>query len=162
MSLDPHAGRVALVTGGTGAIGREVVRRLADAGASVAVHCGTRREAAETLAAGLPRALGVAGDLTNPGEVDRVFDEVEEALGPVGVLVNTVHPGPGGPVPIAEMDDALLDAHLDGVRLHHALCRRALPAMRSALYGRIVFVSGALMTRPVAGLAAYGAAKSAA
>jgi NAD(P)-dependent dehydrogenase (short-subunit alcohol dehydrogenase family) len=158
----PHTGRVAFVAGGTGAIGREVVRRLSAAGASVAVHGGSRRQAAEALAAELPRALGISGDLTKPGEVDRVFGEVEEALGPVDLLVNTVHPGPGGPVPIADTDDALLDAHLDGVRMHLALCRRALPAMRRRHYGRIVFVSGALMSRPVAGLAAYGAAKSAA
>lgn len=157
----PHAGRVAFVAGGTGAIGREVVRRLAAAGASVAVHAGSRRQDAETLAAGLPRALGVAGDLTKPGEVDRIFAEVEDALGPVDLLVNTVHPRPGGPVPIADLDDSLLDAHLDGARLHLALCRRALPGMRRGHYGRIVFISGALMTRPVAGMAAYGAAKSA-
>jgi NAD(P)-dependent dehydrogenase (short-subunit alcohol dehydrogenase family) len=158
----PHAGRVALVAGGTGAIGREVVRQLAACGAAVAVHGGSRRQDAEALAAELPRAVVVTGDLTIPDEVDRVFAEVEGGLGPIDLLVNTVHPGPAGAVPVIDVADDFLDAHLDGVRVHLALCRRALPAMRRKHLGRIVFVSGALMSRPVAGLAAYGAAKSAA
>ena len=66
------------------------------------------------------------------------------------------------PRPVAYIDAPLLREQLGAVELHAALCARAIPAMRAAGWGRIVYVSGALMARPARGFGAYGAAKAAA
>ncbi len=57
---DRLAGRVALVTGGSGGIGQAVARRLAVAGVAVAVGYGHGREAAERVAAEITGAGGRA------------------------------------------------------------------------------------------------------
>ncbi|WP_306205450.1 SDR family NAD(P)-dependent oxidoreductase [Actinoplanes sp. RD1] len=130
---------VAVVAGGTGPIGKAVASRLAAAGFQVAV---------------LARA-----DLA---DVDSAITGIEQSLGPVGVLVNAAHPRLHTPAPVASIDPADLAAHLGAVQLHAALCARVVPGMRSAGWGRVVYLSGALMARPVAGRGAYGAAKAAA
>src|SRR4051794_38160116 len=110
---DPLAGRVAVVTGGAGDIGRAVAAALRERGARVAL-C----DLAPALERG--RALGVdlalACDVTQAGEVDTAFAAVESALGPVELLVNAA----GGVVeaPVAEMPeadwDAVIAVHLKG------------------------------------------------
>ncbi len=86
------AGRTALVTGGAKGIGRAVCLQLARAGANVAVNYrGSQKAAEETLAA--VREAGADGlvvqaDVSQPEEVERLVAEVEQALGPVDVLVN--------------------------------------------------------------------------
>jgi len=83
---------VALVTGGAKRIGRTVVERLAGAGYSVAIHCGSAREEADALAAALIAAGGRAcvtpADLADPAAVDTILPAAEAALGPVTLLVN--------------------------------------------------------------------------
>ena len=85
-------GRVAVVTGALGLLGREHVVALARAGARVAV---TDREGAacEDFAGRIARETGVACrgvglDVTRPGSVQAARREIEETLGPVHTLVN--------------------------------------------------------------------------
>ncbi|MFB6256596.1 MAG: SDR family NAD(P)-dependent oxidoreductase [Haloplanus sp.] len=87
-------GRTALVTGSATRVGRELLLRIAACGADVAVHYRTS-EAAATATAEEAREHGVAattvqGDVTDPDEVDAMFDAVESELGAVEVLVNNV------------------------------------------------------------------------
>jgi NAD(P)-dependent dehydrogenase (short-subunit alcohol dehydrogenase family) len=83
---------VALVTGGAKRIGRAIVERLAEAGFAVAIHCGTGRAEADSLAAGLiargSRACVVAGDLVDPAAVEALVPAAESELGPITLLVN--------------------------------------------------------------------------
>ena len=158
----PLAGRVAFVAGATGTLGREICRALAALGASIAVHCRGDRPGAEGLAAALPgRLVVVQADLADPAALAGAFATVEAALGPVTVLVNTTHEA-HGIVPVAELTRDMLDSQFASVTVHAALCGRAVPGMRAAGWGRVVYVSGALMTRPYPGFGAYGAAKAAA
>lgn len=87
------AAEVALVTGGARRIGRAIVERLAGAGYAVAIHCNTSRteadELAQQIAAAGGRAHVVIADLVDPAAVERIVPEVEAALGPVGLLVNS-------------------------------------------------------------------------
>lgn len=86
------AGRVALVTGASGGIGRAIAARLADAGARIVAHYHRDRAGAETLCADLPAAAGapvIAGADLRDADATRAFVEAVLAQVPgVDILVN--------------------------------------------------------------------------
>ena len=134
-------GRTALVTGSATRVGRELLVRIADCGADVAVHYRTSEaEAAATAAeareAGV-EATTVQGDITDPGAVDAMFDDIEADLGSVDILVNNV-----GDFDARHWEDIEWDAWrgvVESTFYGTVLCsRRALPGMREAEWGRIV------------------------
>ena len=93
------AGKVVLLTGGTGHLGSAMARALAEAGASVVI---TSREAAraEAAASALPRRgeaahLGLALDHMKPDDLDDAFSRVVDRAGQVDILVNNGHEGLG-------------------------------------------------------------------
>lgn len=84
-------GRVAVVTGGNGGIGRGIALGLADAGAAVAVF-GRNNEKNERVLSEL-RAIGVPSvavviDLTNRADLEPALNRVESELGGIDILVN--------------------------------------------------------------------------
>jgi 2-deoxy-D-gluconate 3-dehydrogenase len=85
------SGRVALVTGGNGGIGRAIALGFAEAGAAVAIFGRNQekndRVLAELKAIGGP-ALAVKIDLTDRSALEPAFRRVEEELGPIDILVN--------------------------------------------------------------------------
>ncbi len=85
-------GKVAIVTGAAGLLGREHCVAFARAGASVVVadlEAAAPERVAATLAAEYGvRALGVAVDITDPGSVTALHERVRHELGEVDVLVN--------------------------------------------------------------------------
>ncbi|MGC2330755.1 MAG: SDR family oxidoreductase [Candidatus Acidiferrales bacterium] len=102
-------GYVAIVTGGGGGFGRAIAERFAAEGAAVTVTSRTEAQLEETVAAiraNGGRALAVAGDATNRGDVSRVVAEAEKAFGPVTILVNSAGvPGPFGPIGVMDPDE---------------------------------------------------------
>jgi 2-deoxy-D-gluconate 3-dehydrogenase len=84
-------GRVAIVTGGNGGIGRGIALGLAEAGAAVAIFGRNeeknRNVLAELKAAGVP-SMAVKVDLTDRAALEPACNQVERQLGPVSVLVN--------------------------------------------------------------------------
>jgi NAD(P)-dependent dehydrogenase (short-subunit alcohol dehydrogenase family) len=82
--------RAVLVTGASRGIGAAVARAFAASGDRVAVHYGSRRDAAVEVRASLPGdGHVVAGaELTDPEAIRRMVDEVAGALGGIDVLVN--------------------------------------------------------------------------
>ena len=85
------SGRVAVVTGGNGGIGRGIVLGLAQAGSAVAVLARNeeknKRILDELHELGVP-ALALRIDVTERGQLQPALEKVEETLGPVNILVN--------------------------------------------------------------------------
>ena len=140
-------GRVALVTGSATGIGRELLLALADCGAAVAVHYRTSADAAADVAAEAARrsdrgedaVTTVRGDVTDPDDVDGLFDAVEADLGTVDVLVNNV--GAFAPQHWEEIDVETWHRVFEtNVHATYLCCRRALPDMREPGDARIVNV----------------------
>ena len=91
-SLFDLKGRVAVVTGGCGILGRRFADGLAEFGADVAIvdlDQATADSVASELAARHPvRAKGFGCDITNPDAVGAAADAIEADLGPVSILLN--------------------------------------------------------------------------
>ncbi|MFC7132130.1 MULTISPECIES: SDR family NAD(P)-dependent oxidoreductase [Salinibaculum] len=134
---------VALVTGSAKGVGRELLLALAADGADVAVQYRTSPDAAETVAErardhGVDATV-VQADVTDPDDVEAMFDAIESELGAVSVLVNNV--GAFAPRHWEDIDVETWHTVLDTNLTATYLCsRRALPAMREHSYGRIVNV----------------------
>jgi len=152
--------RVAFVAGGTGPVGRAVARTLAAEGARVAVHFRSDERSAQELADELG-GIAVGAHLSDEGALDDAVRTVEDSLGPVTVLVNTAHPPRDTHASVVDTTAAELREQFEGAVGHANLLRRTVPGMR-ATGGAIVYVSGALMSRPAPGNGSYGAAKAAA
>jgi 3-oxoacyl-[acyl-carrier protein] reductase len=131
--------RVALVTGGSGGIGRAVVDRLAREGYSIGVHYAGNRERAEQAVAGAEQAgalaIAVGGDVADETEMAAAFDEVERAFGGIDVVVNTAGVMVLGA--IADFDLAELD------RMHRTNIRG--PFVISQLAARRLREGGAII-----------------
>lgn len=148
--------RVALVTGGNRGIGLATARRLAEDGHRVAVTWRTEPPPAD---ADGPDLLAVRCDVTDGDQVDAAFGEVEEALGPVELLVaNAGTTRDQLAVRMSDDDFAeVVDANLAG---GFRVARRALRSMMKARFGRIVFVSSVVASTGGPGQANYAASKA--
>lgn len=85
-------GRVAIVTGASGGLGRAIAMALATEGAAVSVHYSANRDAAETIVGAIAerdgRARSVQADLATPDGAQRLVAATLEAFGGVHILVN--------------------------------------------------------------------------
>ncbi|MFJ8134427.1 SDR family oxidoreductase [Streptomyces sp. NPDC096013] len=126
--------RVALVTGGSGGIGRAVSERLARDGIAVGVHyAGNKARADETVAAIVAaggRAIPVGGDVADEDAMAAAFDAVEAAFGGIDVVVNTA--GIMALSPIATMDlDDLDRMHRTNIRGTFVVSQQAARRVRA-------------------------------
>ncbi len=156
--------QVAIVTGGSGGIGRAIAEALAADGCDVAITGRDQERLAECQAAiesrGV-RALSLAADLRDPATAQALLRLVEGELGAPTVLVNNA-----GTAPTAKFDatdDAMLDEVLDlHVRVPFRLIRAVLAPMRaSGGPGCIVQLASSAGLRGFAFTSAYTAAKHA-
>lgn len=137
------SGRVALVTGGAGGIGREICLELAAAGRRVAVADIQTVRANETAAAirsAGGEAMAVAFDITDTESVDRGCRHVEDEFGPAEILVNAA--GWDRFMKFTETDEdfwqRIIDINFTGMlRTTH----RCVPAMIEAGWGRVVNIA---------------------
>jgi 3-oxoacyl-[acyl-carrier protein] reductase len=157
----PHgllAGKTVLITAAAGTgIGFATAKRCSEEGARVVIsdiHERRLRESAEQIG-----AHGIVANITSEDDVQRLFAEAIDAVGPIDVLVNNA--GLGGTARLAEMTDeqwfAVLDVTLNGtMRMTRAALRHMCP--RGA--GVIVNNASVLGWRAQEGQAHYAAAKA--
>ena len=150
--------KTCLVTGAGRGIGRAVPERLSADGHRVALVARSKDEL-DQVAAALPgESLVIAADLTAPGEVDRVFDEVQRAWGAVEVLVANAGAGHAALVTDTTDEDwaRILELNLT---VPFRCLRRALPSMIDARWGRVVVIASVVAKRGEAQVSAYAASK---
>lgn len=158
-SRDP---RIALVTGGSGGIGRAIARRLARDGFAVAVHyAGNVNRAAELVEevnADGGRAIAVGGDVADSAAMTRLFDDVEAAFGGIDVVINTA-----GIMVLSTVVDLDLDEldrmHRTNIRGSFVVSQLAAQRLRSG--GALVNVSTSQTRLQHPTYAPYAASKAA-
>ncbi len=158
-------GRVALVTGSGGGIGRGIAEALAAAGARVAILDINRDLAAETAGAIVERwgkgaAAPFAVDLTSSQEVESVVANAVETFGSADILVNNagVITGPTNIDELAERDwDWVVGTN---TKSQFLTARAVAPHMKQAAFGRIINIASRSWLG-VAGRVHYAASKGA-
>jgi NAD(P)-dependent dehydrogenase (short-subunit alcohol dehydrogenase family) len=155
-------GRVAIVAGGTGALGQSVTSRLVLAGAIVCIPyvVPAELEALKTrLGTAATELYARHADVTSESGFDAFLRGILDAHGRVDILVNGVGGFAGGDLAstsLAEWDRML------ALNLRSAVigCRGVLPKMTAAGYGRIVNISSRAVLPPAGGFIAYTVAKA--
>lgn len=148
-------GKLALVTGGSDGIGREIALQLQGAGASVIV---TGRSA-EKLQAMATLGFGtIAGDLSTPGGIDAVVGGVADK--PLALLVNNAGVGSEYELDKPETLESAAQCIRTNLDAPIALCTRLLPVLRAQPEAAIVNVTSGLAIAPRAGGSIYCATKA--
>ena len=150
---------VAIVSGGTGAIGSATCRALVASGHHVVVGYRSDEDAAQALEAELaPHATAVVLDVTDEALIDGCVARAQE-LGTVAVVVNNA--GMTGDDLMLRLEPDRFDLTVEtNLRGAYLLTRAALRPMLRARYGRVVNVSSIVALRGNAGQVAYAAAKA--
>ncbi len=136
--------KVVLVTGGATGIGKAIVEELAKEGYDLAIHYHTSQESALALCKEVQglgvRAMTVQCDVAKENQVDAMFNEIEQTLGSVDILINNA----GIDLPnlfqqkTAEEFRRVMDVNVIGA---FNCAKRARFAMKQKEYGRIVNIA---------------------
>jgi ketoreductase RED2 len=160
MNLD---GKVALVTGSSSGIGEAVARALANEGATVMINSSSSVEAGEKVAASLPKAAYVQGDIGDTDACTALVQATLDRFGRLDVLVNNA-----GTTKVIAHDD--LDAATDEIwqRIFDVnvmgawhLTRAAVPALRDSGAGVVVNITSVAGLRPTGSSIPYAVSKAA-
>ncbi len=160
----PLADKIALVTGSSQGIGRATALRLAQSGADIVVNYRSNASAAAEVKANVEemgrRCIAIQADVSQEEEVARLFAEVNDALGPLTILVNNA--GTTRDKLILQMSLADFEYVVDTNLRSAFLCTKAaLRSMIKARWGRIVNISSPAGLLGTAGQANYSASKAA-
>jgi 3-oxoacyl-[acyl-carrier protein] reductase len=155
-------GKIALVTGGSRGIGRETCLLLAQAGAEVIINYNRSKDQAESLLEQITKEGGSAEvfqtDISNPEEVQRLFEHVRKKFNRLDILVNNAGIIKDNLLLSTELSDwdKVLDLNLRGA----FLCTRyAAEIMLTNHSGKIINISSTGAIRGGRGQANYAASK---
>lgn len=159
------SGKVALVTGGTHGIGKAAALQLAGSGADIAVvsrhHEACVEEMAQNVTGQGRRFRHITADIAIPEDCARCVTETETELGRVDILILSAGSRAGGNILDMPPEDwyKAFDVH---IHANFHLCRAAIPILKRAGEGAIVFISSAAGLRGVPAEALpYGVVKGA-
>ena len=162
-SRPPLQHRVAIITGGTGALGQAVTLRFLTDGARVAVPYAVEAERAALSARATPaqrdRLVAEPVDVTDLAAMTAFTERTVAAHGRVDILVGAV--GGFAPGSLLETDAAtwrrMLDLNLTSA---FAATKAVMPHMVRARYGRVVLVASRAVAPPAGGFIAYTVSKA--
>lgn len=158
-------GKVAVVAGGTGGLGKAVTLAFLNAGARVAVTYVKEEELAALQAAAGERDASLAAyrlDVTDDTAVREAIQDIAATHGRIDVLVNTVGAYAGG-LKLWETDPRVFEQMLAlNLRSGYLLARNIVPLMLKQKSGAIVNIAARAAFDHAAGASAYGASKAAA
>lgn len=142
--MDNLSGKVALITGASRGIGRDIALALAAAGCHVAVGYHKDQAGAENAVDQIRqqggKAVALGGDVADPQTAADLVHETEAQLGPIGILVNNAGINPAKPLENITVED--WDKTIR-VNLSSAfyVSQAALPGLRERRWGRIITLS---------------------
>ncbi|AGO61745.1 glucose 1-dehydrogenase [Ferroplasma acidarmanus] len=157
-------GKVAIVTGASGGIGKAIAIGLASAGASVAVHFGRNKNAADEvvnkIVAARGKAIAVSADMADPVAVEEMFRKVDSSLGPVDILVNSA--GIDGVRAMLGDDDIENWKKVISINLYgpYFCSRMAIQRMKKKNRGVIINITSDHVNIPWQGYSAYCSSKA--
>ncbi len=157
-------GRVAIVTGGSKGLGKEMAIALAEAGADVVIGARTEgeiRAAAEEIAAGTGRkVVPVSLDVTDRESVAAMVELAMKTFGRIDILVNNAGINVRAPLEKIKPEDfrRIMDVNVAGV---FNCCQLVAPHMVKAGFGRIINVSSSVGLVGLAGRVSYTSSKGA-
>lgn len=153
--------RTAVIAGAGPGLGASLAHRFADEGCRVALLARSTtyiEDLAADLSAGPGEGLAVPTDLRDPDAVEDAFAEIREAFGPVEILVNHASGGAWKGLDDLSVDE-LDQAWAVGVRGGFCCTREAVPDMREAGGGTIIFTGATSGIRGKEGALAFSSAK---
>ncbi len=154
---------VAVLTGGTGGLGREVAARLAGRGFRLAITYLVPEEANEVerqLRLSEDRLFLKRVDCTDGEATTAFIDEVVTTFGGLNVLACLIGGWAGGR-DVHETDDVRFERMIDlNLRTAFNAARPAIPHLRAAEWGRIIMVGSRSAVDPPSGQAIYNVAKA--
>jgi NAD(P)-dependent dehydrogenase (short-subunit alcohol dehydrogenase family) len=156
--------RVAVVTGGTGALGQAVTLRLLAGGASVALPYIVKAEETQLLgrlpAGARDRVLTAEADVVDEAGMARFTESVLARHRRIDILVSLVGGFAGGALVATDRTtwDRMIAMNLTSA---FTACRAVLPRMLAAGYGRVVLTASRAVLPPAAGIFAYTVSKAA-
>jgi 3-oxoacyl-[acyl-carrier protein] reductase len=151
-----------VVTGASGGIGAACARAFAAEGARVLVHYHRAEERARVLAAELCGAPVARADLTVEADVDRLFAEAREAVGPLEACAAVAGAYPAEDVPVRDLDLARFERTIAlNLTATFLTARAFLRTLAPGASGALVLVGSTAGRFGEAGHADYAAAKAA-
>ncbi len=159
IALPKSASPVAVITGGGRGIGRATAIELASAGYQLAIISRTESELIETARLCGEGALALAGDVSDPIEVDRMVGLILGRMGRVDALVHCAGVAPSATIEqmTIEQWQSIINTNLSPIIY---FCRLLWPVWRRQGGGVAVNVSSYAARDPFPGIGAYGAAKA--
>lgn len=159
-------GKVAIVTGGGGAIGRATACRLALEGANVVI-CGRNKESLDVVAEEMKNARGKVvvcpTDIMKESEIETLVNNIVSDFGKLDFFINVA--GGGARDKMAGIDeqdmsviDSVINTNLSGTLM---CCKYASKQMKKQKYGRIITTSSTVGVRGLAKYSEYSVAKAA-
>ena len=155
--------KIAVITGGSGALGRVMVRTLAEAGADIAICYYRDEESAQRLqdeisAKGV-RAIAVQADVTDQDSINSMRDVVSETLGAADIIVNNAVIQYSW-TSVLEQSPADYESQFQSCVLHNVYMAQAfVPAMVEAGWGRVIGINTECSMQNFASQSAYTSGK---